>query len=270
MNYRVVPPPPLLQPYVRYFWILEEPYTSAQSRTFYTLVDDSSGLIVQHNNGNSAFVSSKGQPLKTNFIYGQSTRPTTTFSNGAFSLIGVNFHPHGLKSLFGIDAYYLTDQMDELDILGSADLAERLIDSSTPTERIAILTSFLLQRLKEPVQTDSLVCHCLGKIVQSGGQTTVSNLLRECSISERQLERRFRATVGIPPKLYIRIMRFQAALRLMRQKQFNKLSDIAFELEYADQSHFIRDIKEFSGYTPRSLSQEVSELILNLHLGPEC
>ena len=269
MNYRIIPPPTVLQEYIRYFWILEDPPAGCKPKTFHTLVDDSSGLIIQHREGKSAFVSSQGQDLKTAFVYGQATVPSTTFSNGGFQLTGVHFHPHALKTLFGVDAHCLTDQMNELDAVNCTEIGKKLYDSDSPEENIRLLTGFFLHRLNRPLKKDELVCYCIERIQALGGQLSVTELSRDCRISERQLERRFKVTVGISPKLYIRIVRFQFALRLMRQKQFSKLSDIAFELGYADQSHFIRDIREFSNYTPKGLSQEVSDLIINLHLGPQ-
>jgi len=262
-----VPPPVLLQEFVRYFWILEDAPADTAPKTLNTLVDDSSGLIIQHGEGHSAFVDSRGRELKTCFVYGQATHPSTTFSKGGFSLVGVHFQPHGLKSLFGVDACLLTDQMNDLDAINCQEIGKQVYDAVKPEERISILNDFLLERLRNHLPTDRLVTYCLDQIRTKGGQITVPQLLQACNISERQLERRFNTVVGIPPKLYIRVIRFREALRLMRQKQFNKLSDIAFELNYADQSHFIRDIREFSGYAPRSLSQEVNELVVNLHLG---
>src|SRR5688572_4088337 len=111
MNYRIIPPHPLLKDYVRYFWTLEDGADNAVKTIFRTLVDDSSGIILQNYQGASAFIDHRGQDLQTAFFYGQSTRPTTTYTKSPFQLVGVHFHPHAIKTLFNVDAYLLTDQM---------------------------------------------------------------------------------------------------------------------------------------------------------------
>jgi AraC-like DNA-binding protein len=78
-------------------------------------------------------------------------------------------------------------------------------------------------------------------------------------ISERQFERRFTQTVGLSPHVYIRVKRFNEAIRLIKTGQFERLTDVAYALNFSDQSHFIRDIKAFSGMTPTSLAQKVDD-----------
>jgi len=62
--------------------------------------------------------------------------------------------------------------------------------------------------------------------------------------------------MGISPQLYIRVKRFNKAVRLIKTRQFDRLTDVAYAFNFYDQSHFIRDVKAFSGITPKSLSQK--------------
>jgi AraC-like DNA-binding protein len=78
-------------------------------------------------------------------------------------------------------------------------------------------------------------------------------------LSERQLEKSFRQTVGISPQLYIRIKRVNEAFKLMDSGQYERLVDVALELNFYDQSHFIRDIRAFSGMTPKDITQRVDD-----------
>jgi len=82
--------------------------------------------------------------------------------------------------------------------------------------------------------------------------TSVSTLAERACLSKRQYERVFRDTVGMNPKEYASIVRFQKALWLMQQGERN-YAGIAAECCYSDQSHFIRNFKELSGYTPETL-----------------
>jgi AraC-like DNA-binding protein len=106
-----------------------------------------------------------------------------------------------------------------------------------------------------------LVTESLRLIHQGIRSIRVPQLLKCLNVSERQFERRFVRAIGLSPHHYIRIVRFQEAVRLIKTNQFERLSDVAYDLNYVDQSHFIKDMKQFSGYTPTSLAQTVQTCI---------
>jgi len=116
--------------------------------------------------------------------------------------------------------------------------------------------SAMRSMLKQAKTRDRLVEESLRFIHQHIGSITIKYLLEHLHLSERQFERRFTQTVGISPQLYLRVKRFNEAARLMKTGQFETLIDVAYALNFYDQSHFIRDIKAFSGITPKSLSQK--------------
>lgn len=70
------------------------------------------------------------------------------------------------------------------------------------------------------------------------------------NLSERQFERKFREYSGFNPKLCMRIVRFEEACNFYGHSGQKTMTEIAHECGYYDQSHFIRDFKEFSGYEP--------------------
>lgn len=75
-----------------------------------------------------------------------------------------------------------------------------------------------------------------------------------CLFEQKQFERLFNELVGANPKEYARIVRFQKSLKLLQHyTEDTNLAQIAYQCGYADQSHFIREFKQFSGYTPLSL-----------------
>jgi len=88
------------------------------------------------------------------------------------------------------------------------------------------------------------------QLMQAKTLTSLKDIRRQLNISERTFERRFADHVGIAPKLFARICQFRASLVQLEQQQFDKLTDIAIDNGYADQSHFIRSFSEFTGLTP--------------------
>jgi AraC-like DNA-binding protein len=223
------------------------------------------GIVFQHNNGRSALehiITHSGRtasppPL---FLYGPGTEPSVMqYKRGSSTTTQVIFKPHALKTLLGINASRLSDGWAELHEFSAGDLPVQLIEAKNERERMTLLTNFLLARFKQAKTRDTLVEESLRFIHTHIGSIHVNSLLEYLNISERQFERRFTQTVGLSPQVYIRVKRFNEAIRLIKTRQFERLTDVAYALNFSDQSHFIRDIKAFSGMTPTSLSQQVDD-----------
>jgi len=97
----------------------------------------------------------------------------------------------------------------------------------------------------------------------------LKDLQQKLRMTERSLERRFKQAIGISPKLFGRICRFQVSLNQLRKDNYDKLSDIAYENGYADQSHFIRSFREFAGVSPFDFKKQSNELVRNFPLRVE-
>ena len=84
--------------------------------------------------------------------------------------------------------------------------------------------------------------------------TPVIELASIACLGKKQFERLFNELVGANPKEYARVVRFQKSLKLLQHysEDINQ-AQLAYQCGYADQSHFIREFKQFSGYTPLSL-----------------
>jgi AraC-like DNA-binding protein len=92
--------------------------------------------------------------------------------------------------------------------------------------------------------------YAANRLWQAGRQLPLKKLQQTLNLSERSLQRKFEQCIGIPPRLFSKIAQFQAAMGQLRNGKFSRLSDIAYENGYADQSHFIRDFKKFTGLSP--------------------
>jgi transcriptional regulator GlxA family with amidase domain len=92
--------------------------------------------------------------------------------------------------------------------------------------------------------------HCIRLINHSNGSIPIEKLAYEVNTGRRELERKFLEQVGISPKLLARITRFQKVLNKIETEHINSFTAAAYEGGFYDQSHFIRDFKEFTGYSP--------------------
>ena len=256
------PPHGALARFVEYFWTFAwgERDTARTLKMFATGV---SGILLQHHDGRPALGSrADGQPVgsgscPTSFVFGKRTRPSQTFSNGPFRLTGVVFKPQGLSMLLNTDPIALNDGSAGLGEFSKGQLGEQLLNAKSDHERVTALSTFLRARVDNAGAEDLLVTESLGLIRTDIHSIRVPHLLKRLNVSERQLERRFVRAIGVSPHQYIRILRFRKALQLIKANQFERLSDVAYDLNYVDQSHFIKDIKAFSGYTPTRLVQTV-------------
>jgi AraC-like DNA-binding protein len=102
---------------------------------------------------------------------------------------------------------------------------------------------------------DTLIEESLRLIERDVACVSVRFLLERLNISERHFERRFAQAVGVSPQAYIRVRRFNEAVRLIKAGQYRRLTDVAYALNYYDQSHLIRDVSAFSGLTPKAVTQ---------------
>jgi AraC-like DNA-binding protein len=227
------------------------------------------GIVFHNQNGNSAIESIEMQSGRkvsppALFLYGPVLESSVmNFGRGSYTAIQVVLKPHALKALFGINALILKDTSAELNEFSSEDIHEQLINAPCAQNQADLLNNFLVTKLQQAKMRDDLVEESLHLLYNNVGTITVKTLLEQLDISERQFERRFSQTVGISPYSYIRVRRFNAAIRLMKTKQYDTLTEIAYALNFHDQSHFIHDIKAFTGMTPKSLSQKADDFYHN-------
>lgn len=186
-------------------------------------------------------------------IAGQITRSILIRPTGRVDLFGIRFTPSGASQIFGFAMSELTNQILDLDtLLGSVsfELEEKVNAARSFDARVAVFEEFALDRLATGSDLDPLAIAACEIISRTSGRSTVASLVGILNISERQFERRFKRSVGLSPKMFARIVRFQAAVRRFQTGSAPNFLDAALEFGYFDQSHLIRDFKEFSGVTP--------------------
>ncbi len=266
MRYEQIQAPGYLKNYIRSLWTLENHLEESVPKTFRTIADGCPGIIFQQTEKGVFYRDDKKLPGI--FLFGQSTKHAEISLTGKLNTIGIYFYPNALKSVFGLNAEELTDSCMDLDLFahrqGSC-LSEQLSNTSSIAGQIKILSSYLFSQIrKNNGRSDGIMQYALSEIIQSKGNISLKELQRELQLSERSFERKFKQYVGISPKLFSRISRFQASLNQLRRNNYRKLSDIAFENEYADQSHFIRAFKEFAGFSPWQYQKQSKEVVENL------
>lgn len=172
------------------------------------------------------------------------------------AFLSVRFKPGGAYPFFGVPLSTLTDQLiDLVDLWGDAAhaLRDALVAGQHREARVAAVARALTHRLAtaayEPASVPS-VRRALRLVEAASVLPTVDALARELGTSSRTLRRSFLEVVGIGPKQYLRVVRFQRARRAVRGAPLVPLGTIAERAGYYDQSHFSADFQALSGMSP--------------------
>src|SRR5882757_294587 len=126
-------------------------------------------------------------------------------------------------------------------------IEEQLAEAKSNNQRVDIIEAFLLSKLYNH-NTDKLIINAIEKIHSINGIVKIKELADTFYISQDAFEKRFRKTVGTSPKQFASIIRMKSIIDLKKPAQ--TLTDMAFDGEYFDQSHFNKDFKLFTGQTP--------------------
>ena len=141
-------------------------------------------------------------------------------------------------------------------------LIERLADAGEWDVRFALIDSFLLERWNAAPAVSAEVGWAWEAIERTGGGIRIGVLAERIGWSRKRLIDRFRAEVGLPPKVAARVIRFQRAYLMLGAPGGDSLASVAYRCGYSDQAHFTREVRGFAGVSPARLLAESAERAL--------
>jgi AraC-like DNA-binding protein len=172
--------------------------------------------------------------------------------------VGAQLRPGAAQALFGVPATELAGRHTRLEDLWGwrvASMRDRLAELRLLDERLDMFEAMLASRLPRVRGIHPAVAQALEELVeQRGSFLSVHEVVKQSGYSHRTFISLFHRAVGLTPKLYCRVLRFQRALRGASLGTTSWL-DIALAAGYSDQSHFNREFREFAGVTPTEYRQ---------------
>ena len=186
-------------------------------------------------------------------LFGQTLLPDTLTFTGGFILIAYFFKPYSLNSLFGIMAPELTDSPIDLGLVipkKIADLEKQLLNAGSTEMHACFLDQFIAGLIADARGDCPGIQYAANKIAEQPTPEILGRVQKELHVTERTFQRMFEKNIGISPNLYRRVCQFNSAFQQLNNRNFSKLSDLAFHNGYADQSHFVRAFKEFTHLLP--------------------
>jgi|GEM_PF-969613 AraC-type DNA-binding domain-containing proteins len=183
-------------------------------------------------------------PIAT--LKGVSTQSITYKMSPSYSHIAVSFYPNAVRNIFGINAYETVNQLIGAEYFLPKETVEQIIVARSHTERSALLNTALITAIgRRNPQPDKRTADFL-----FNHKDAYQKKLTEYNVSERHFRRLFFSDVGISPAFYKRLYRFEATLASIRNEAINNLTELAYRFDYADQAHFCKEFRAFTGESP--------------------
>ena len=211
------------------------------------------GIMFQESN-NGFYLLPKEKRLSELFLYGQTLDPISLDVKGPHSYVVVQLYPFASKYLLNIDPKVLNDECYDLlqiDYLDIVSFQKSLKNAKDLVEQVNFISNLMRELINSHnVYENDHVQKAISLILSKKGQIKIKELLNQIPLTERTLERNFKAYVGLSPKQFSKIIQFQFSLNQLTKTKFDKLLDVGLDSGFTDQSHFIRTFKSYTGQTP--------------------
>jgi AraC-like DNA-binding protein len=259
MRYKIVKPCQQLAPYIKHYWMLEID-ASEGDITERVIPTGTVELMFHYKN---PFFCNAGNTITQqcrSSINGISHAFSDVTALGGSGVITVSFLPYGACQFYKFPLSEIDNSslsLSELENKEIMELEDRLMNADDLDERIRLIEHYLLKKLEIIRNSDLfMIKDGLSLIRQKRGMLRVDELSSALFTTKRTLERRFNLYLGKSPKQYIRLIRFQEVLKGLYSFNNKNLTEFTYENGYYDQSHFINDMKQLTGYTPRELLEK--------------
>jgi AraC-like DNA-binding protein len=259
----IVPKPPLAE-FIERFWYSSDAPAHQKVRVaptgtielVFNLDEDELGFYDAEQPGNCKTFSGA-------VFSGAHARPL--FVETREHVVGVHFKPGGAFRFLGVPANEFAHTHVDLEALwgiSTQDLRERLYAAANPAKRFRVLEKALVARLENALEGHRAVRAALDIFGRDAGEARTRDLAAHLGLSQRHFIKVFSDQVGVTPKQFGRVQRFQRALDLARSSATPDWADIAATCGYFDQSHFIHDFQTLSGLSPTEFHRQRSERVL--------
>lgn len=208
------------------------------------------------------YLQPKNKKLSDFYLYGQTIEPISLDTEGAFQLICIRLYPFAVRMLLGVDPKVLKDDCYDLKLIEGIN-TQQTLDLLQKTDNkhkmVDILANYFNDLLMNASNNpDYRIKLAINLILKTNGTISIKELRESLGVTERTLERHFLKEIGITAKQFTKVIQFSTALQQMTETDYVNLTEIGYDNGFADQSHFIRSFKRYTGKTPKEFQQQIA------------
>ena len=261
MFYRKYQPSAVLTPFIECYYIWDSEGALAEPMTVESPPSSFCAIVFNYRDG-YYLQNKKYEKLEVpaQFISGPSIYCYKLFLHGNIGMAGIVFKPAALATMFQLPMYDYTEERIDLYKIFRKEVIDKYVDNMKNAggeeKRAKLLEEFIMQQYNLRRPEPDYIDHAANLIIERNGMLQVTDLLKDSHMSRRTFERRFFQKVGLSPKYLARIRRLGYLCNLIAGKKKVDWANVFYECEFYDQSHFIKDFKEFTGRTPQQYLEE--------------
>lgn len=255
--YNTFKPSSILDPLIRQFEIYHVNWNedrNAPSPFITCLANTGQGLYFYTNDPIKVVPAEKLEiPAPHVVVTGPKTKPVGLLFGKDHLMLKVDFQPTGTYRLVGINMEEIVNKgIDATTIWGDqiTNVLEKLRNTSSYNKMIEIVSNFLERKVLENCRPEEAIDQVASQMLDPFQDHSLQEWASMACLSLRQFERSFITRVGLTPKLFIRIVRFEYAMRIKNDFPGKSWKEIAFECGYTDSSHILKEFKEFAEFPP--------------------
>lgn len=184
---------------------------------------------------------------------GLRTEPITIPAGNKSEMMVISFKKGKAAPFFPFPMEEIADSVVDADLVWGTDfglLREQVLSTPDISERFRIVEDFLIREFQSQMAVNPCIAYAIGEMTSRPDAVSIARMNAQIGYSQKHFAEMFRRHVGVTPKAYLKIMRFQKAVTEIDRTSDPDWGQIALECGFYDQSHFINDFKHFSGFTP--------------------
>ncbi|HYJ86000.1 MAG TPA: helix-turn-helix domain-containing protein [Pyrinomonadaceae bacterium] len=208
--------------------------------------------------------SQRFRTVSKGWISGERTRYIVIGAMANQSMVGIRFRPGRAYPFFSFPISELSETVTELDLIWGGlvdEVRDQLIGIESPDERLLHLESFLLGQARRSLESNRLISYAVNQLQHSPQFLAIRDLANTIGITQKHLISQFEKVVGLRPKSFARVCKFQKVVNLIEQQKDIEWAAIAADCGYYDQAHFIHEFQTFSGLNPSAYLKQRGDYV---------
>ncbi|PAB59481.1 helix-turn-helix domain-containing protein [Anaeromicrobium sediminis] len=248
----------VLKSLIKYFWVMDS----------HGLINISHKLLPVNNidmilnlSSSIKYIDLNGKEIICNNSHfsGLRKKHYTIVQRGKGEVIGISFFPQGIYPFLKVPINEFKNKIIDIDLVikeFTNRLKEKLYNKKTLSDRLSVLEEELINILDFNLLLGKEKNSILNEFNRSMDKLNIKEFCNLYGVNERRLERLFNKHVGVSPKEYHKISRFQYILKMLLEQDYEDLTSLAYEGRYYDQTHFVKEFKSYTGTSPSNFIKE--------------